>query len=234
MLPMAEPGESRRDFVSAHADEPFPMIGPSTLQHRSEFTYAFWWLLVCALLGYGTYLAVESTPKIAPQDKAKPPFDTTPKEIEASNVLIKSMEPGTSTVRWELAVPETSAGISSASRFENPEIVLYPEGEGFTITAKNGTLAQAPAGEEHKADNSKLTLEGPIVGTSIDKSQSFKAAHAEFDGALNQLTLTGSPIELRRGGLIVRTPKLVVTFRANGNHRYEMSSGVDVEGTGAP
>lgn len=202
-------------------------------QRRPDWGYYLVWGILLLLTGLATYFGVVSNPAIAPPDREPiEPLDGGGQSVTAKAVRIQALDPGSSTVRWELRVPETAGGITSATTFDQPEIILFPEAQGFRITAQQGSLREAPAGEAHDSANARLDLSGPIQGRSADGREEFSAESATWDGRLQQLTLTGSPLRLLRQGLQVTASRLIVTFAADGTAAYDLSGGVRVEGSG--
>lgn len=195
-----------------------------------DWGYNLGWLAMALLIGYLTYVGIISNPPVDPSDReAVDNPDQAGKAIIATEVEIQSLDPLTNEVRWELRVPATEGGISGATTFESPTIVLYPKSHAFTITASRGTIEQAPEGQLHAAENVRLTLEGPIEGANADRSEWFTASSATWDGTAEQLSLRGTPLTLFRGGLTVSAQALVVQYAGGVAPVYTLSGGVHIE-----
>jgi|GEM_PF-5849910 len=198
-----------------------------------DWGYNLGWLLITVIIGFLTYVGVASNPPVAATDRD--PVDN-PIEaghaITATEVEIQSLDPKTNEVRWELRVPATDGGLTGATTFESPAILLYPKTHAFTITAARGRIDQAPEGTEHQAENVRLTLSGPIAGGNSDRSEWFTADSATWDGATEHLTLRGGPLTLVRGGMTVQAQELVVQYAGGGSPIYTLSGGVHITSGG--
>ncbi|HYE78022.1 MAG TPA: hypothetical protein VEI97_08555 [bacterium] len=200
-------------------------------RHRwPELRYALGWLLAAVVAGWGTLLLIQTAPEEYPVDRRNPDADAPdlPQSVVASQVKIQEVDPATQEVRWELKVPETAGGPTSASSFENPEITLFPSTNGFRIRAASAILAEAPAGQIHGAANAHLELKGPIEGRSADGTQSFTADTAVWRGEETTLTLTGNPLTLRRGNIDAQARRLMVTFFPDKPPQYDLEGAVSV------